>query len=201
MTSSTSPASPAPLPGAPTAPSRGGRTHRPAAAALLAAALLLTGCGTERATDIAAPSAAPFPSASASPSHPGASPYVEPGVPADGAPHHGGNNAFRKKLDLSPEERRAGEAAADRIRPALKRLRERGETDPESVRAALLALDHREESVTVPPASHSSDGRTEFTVSLRDGACVSGGVDDEGEWIEVHGPYLEGGCQEPRGGH
>ncbi len=78
-------------------------------------------------------------SRSSSPSSPGSSPYVEPGI-VDGAPHHGDNNAYRRSSEMSPVSAKDAQREADRIEPVLKRLWGQKKWDPKSVRAALLEL-------------------------------------------------------------
>ncbi|WP_236242761.1 hypothetical protein [Streptomyces sp. CC228A] len=184
-----------------------------AAAALLAAAV--TACGTARPSDPAArpadPSApaADTPTASAPASPSGASPYVEPGV-VDGAPHHGGNNAYRRSAEMSAEGARNAQREADRIRPVLQRLWEQQTWDVASVRAALRTLGYDEkrlaEAVQRMPARYETDHYvtpegTRIGLFVEPGACVTAFVQPSNVEVRTNGVYLEGGCFQPPYGH
>ncbi|MFF4697702.1 hypothetical protein [Streptomyces chattanoogensis] len=198
-----------------------GRRRRVAAAALLmGAAISLTACGTQRATDVAAgaPGAPPSPSSSPSPGSPGASPYVEPGA-GDGAPHYQENNAFRRPRDMSPAGAKDAKKEADRIEPVLKRLWGQKKWDPKSVRAALLELGYKEERTgpkgerlggTLTVREMDSRFETDHYVTpegalvglrVHDDACVTAFVQKTNYQVSTNGPYLEHGCFEPPSGH
>ncbi|WP_330278676.1 hypothetical protein OHO83_03925 [Streptomyces sp. NBC_00569] len=191
---------------------------------LLSAAVALTGCGTERATDTAAglptslARSSPPPSAPPTPTSPPASPYVEPGV-VDGAPHIGDNNAYRRTGTMSPAGEKAARREAARIEPVLKRLWGQKEWDPESVRAALLELGYAQEGsgeageraggtlgVRGMDARYETDhyvtpDGAQVGLRVRADACVTAFVQETNYGVEVNGPYLETGCFEPPYGH
>ncbi|MFE5688172.1 hypothetical protein [Streptomyces sp. NPDC056512] len=200
------------------------RRRRAAPVFLLSAAVALTGCGTERATDTAAAvptslaRSSPPPSAPPTPTSPPASPYVEPGV-VDGAPHIGDNNAYRRTGALSPAGEKAARREAARIEPVLKRLWRQKEWDPESVRAALLELGYAEEGsgeageraggtlgVRGMDARYETDhyvtpDGAQVGLRVRADACVTAFVQETNYGVKVNGPYLETGCFEPPYGH
>ncbi|MFE2988951.1 hypothetical protein [Streptomyces sp. NPDC059262] len=191
---------------------------------LLSAAVALTGCGEERATDTAAglptspARSSPPPSVPPTPTSPPASPYVEPGV-VDGAPHIGDNNAYRRTDTMSPAGEKAARREAARIEPVLKRLWGQKEWDPESVRAALLELGYAEEGsgeageraggtlgVRGMDARYETDhyvtpDGAQIGLRVRADACVTAFVQETNYGLEVNGPYLETGCFEPPYGH
>ncbi|MFD5118157.1 hypothetical protein [Streptomyces sp. NPDC058385] len=191
---------------------------------LLSAAVALTGCGTERATDTAAAlptspaRSSPPSSAPPTPTSPPASPYVEPGV-VDGAPHIGDNNAYRRTGTMSPAGAKAARREAARIEPVLKRLWGQKEWDPESVRAALLELGYAQEgsggageraggtlAVRGMDARYETDhyatpDGAQVGLRVRADACVTAFVQETNYGVKVNGPYLETGCFEPPYGH
>ncbi|MBC9725279.1 hypothetical protein [Streptomyces sp. TRM68367] len=187
------------------------------AAALVLAALTLTACGELRASDGAA-GATPRTSAGSSPGAAGAAPYVEPGA-GDGAPHYNENNAHRRPGEMTPAHAADAEREADRIRPVLKRLWERGEWDPATVRAALLRLGYEEErgtrdgrrlggTLTVRKMSpryknggYVTPEGAKAALRVHDDACVTAFVQKSNYGVRATGPYLETGCFEPPYGH
>ncbi|MER7481642.1 hypothetical protein ABTX60_29105 [Streptomyces sp. NPDC126510] len=195
------------------------RPARPAASVALALALVATlgACGDLHAPD-SRTGAASTPSGAASPSAPGASPYVEPGA-GDGAPHYNENNAYRREGDMTPAHAMDARREADRIRPVLERLWERRKWDPETVRTALLRLGYEEErvtdggkrvggtlTVTGMSPRWKDDGYvtpegTRVALRVHDDACVSGFVQKPNFEVRANGPYPETGCFEPPYGH
>ncbi|MFC9617400.1 hypothetical protein [Streptomyces sp. NPDC056938] len=192
---------------------------------LLSAAVALTGCGEERATDPAAglptslARSSPPPSPSPTMTSPPASPYVEPGV-VDGAPHIGDNNAYRRTGGMSPAGEKAARREAARIEPVLKRLWGQKEWDPESVRAALLKLGYAEGGsgdegeragggtlgVRGMDARYETDHYVtpegaQVGLRVRADACVTAFVQETNYGVKVNGPYMETGCFEPPYGH
>ncbi|WP_043263030.1 hypothetical protein [Streptomyces sp. CT34] len=190
------------------------RARRPLAALLLLSAVLpLTACGQQRVA-----AGAPSTPHSSGPSSYGASPYVEPGA-QDGAPHYRDNNAGRQPRDMSPGSKKDAQREADRIEPVLKRLWKQATWDPDSVRAALLALGYKEQRtgtegeqpggqldvrgmeprfkddhyVTLPGAR--------IGLRVHPDACVTAFVRQTNYQVQVNGPYLESGCFEPPFAH
>ena len=175
---------------------------------LVGAVLILTlgACGQQRASDSVAGAGV---GSSASPSAPGASPYVEPGA-GDGAPHYNENNAYRRTGEMSPAHERDAEREAARIEPVLKRLWEQGKWDPATVRAALLELGYEEgdDALTVREMFRRFKNNEYYTpegamVGLRvhPDACVTAFVQKSNYGVQTNGPYLETGCFEPPYGH
>ncbi|WP_416975451.1 hypothetical protein [Streptomyces sp. 4F14] len=152
------------------------------------------------------------------PSAPPASPYVEPGA-GDGAPHYRENNGFRIPADMSPASAADAQREAARIEPVLKHLWQQKKWDPATVRTAMLQLGYKEEhfdakgqslggTLQVKPMDSRYENGGYVTpegarVGLRvhDDACVTAFVQKTNYQVSTNGPYLEGGCFEPRGGH
>ncbi|MFI9150307.1 hypothetical protein [Streptomyces sp. NPDC053367] len=190
-----------------------------AAVLVLTAALALTGCGRQRASDTTATEGGPAtPPASASPGAAGATPYVEPGA-GDGAPHYNENNGYRREGDMSPAHEADADREAERMTPVIKRLWQQKKWDPASVRSALLDLGYEEERV-------SQDGkRLGGTLTVRamyprfeadhyvtpegalvalrvhDDACVTAFLQKTDYQVRTNGIYPETGCLEPPAGH
>ncbi|MER5928813.1 hypothetical protein [Streptomyces sp. NPDC002054] len=131
--------------------------------------------------------------AAASPSASGAT-----GGPVDPeAAKYAENHAYKTKGELSPEAECTGRAHAARI---TKSLAGAGKTTPATEADLRKAL----EKLGYPTASGEvfrSGGALGFAFFVDgSGACVTGRLDTPPR-VEAHGPYMEGGCQEPRGGH
>ncbi|MEU7277929.1 hypothetical protein AB0A69_03880 [Streptomyces sp. NPDC045431] len=133
------------------------------------------------ATRCAGLSVSPSPSASTSrePLSPEAQKYAE-------------NHAFKQRLPLGARAACRGRAHAERIGGGVDGVRTEGE-----LRAALEKLGYTADDVQ----TYGSGTGLGFAVFVPGaGPCVSGRVGPPLS-VEVHGPYMEGGCVEPRGGH
>ncbi|MEX3105215.1 MULTISPECIES: hypothetical protein [unclassified Streptomyces] len=157
-------------------------------------------------------------STSASPTTPPAPAYVEPGA-GDGAPHYRENNGFRIPAEMSPASAADAQREAARIEPVLKRLWQQKKWDPATVRTAMLQLGYKEEhfdakgqslggTLQVKPMDSRYENGGYVTpegarVGLRvhDDACVTAFVQKTNYQVSTNGPYPEGGCFEPQGGH
>src|SRR5262245_20790483 len=100
------------------------------AAALLG--LVVLGCarpGTRDGDTAPLPSPTPsLPSASLPAVTPSGEANVDRALPpGDGAPHEAENNGWKQRHELTPDEQRAGDALAARIRPKLAALRTAGD--------------------------------------------------------------------------
>ncbi|MER5731993.1 hypothetical protein ABT084_27295 [Streptomyces sp. NPDC002138] len=199
-------------------------SRRTPAAVLFAAGLLaLTACGTTSTTgDGAAPSPSAYPSVDwaarardAAARHDARFPEIVaqcagrattlPPVPGatstdPAADKYAENNGFKRELPDTPMAQCRGEAHATRIREALTG---EGKTVPRTeaeLRTALEGLGY-----TVDPgaisATSADGGRLWFEMHVYDGGPCVGGQLHAPVRIETHGPYLEGGCWQPRGGH
>ncbi|MFI6879079.1 hypothetical protein ACIBL6_37135 [Streptomyces sp. NPDC050400] len=168
------------------------------AGVVLAAAVLLAGCGTERAgrTPRAAapssPEAVPCAELSVRPSE-------RPSQPADagdGNPKYAENHAFQVPTRLTGQAVCDAAEAEQRVRKALSPYaRDRGVTGGQ-VRTALRELGYRADQVTVTGAA----GYVTYLVDLGP-VCVEGSVSGTVD-VETHGVYAEGtGCVKPQGGH
>lgn len=125
----------------------------------------------------------------------------------DGAPHNRENNAHRRAKEITPADATVGRQLADRIRPALEKLRERGRIEPEDIRPALLSLGVPEKEMTVqtPWSPWDEDPEeswgTAFGIRVGANGCVTGRVVRDQVWAEVNGPYPETGCLYPPTAH
>ncbi|MFJ1755142.1 hypothetical protein [Kitasatospora sp. NPDC088134] len=195
-----------------------------AAVAVLAATALLTGCGSRAATDSPGRSdATPRPTAGSDTAaqarqelaqrvaeHDRAYPEVASscagrptelpkatatagGGPAPENPKYQENHAFQQTVPLNPMQQCRGEAHAARLTAALAKAER--PTGPQSAEALLRRLGYQDAKVTeYPTALH-------FTLTVPGlGPCLTGTLSTPPQ-IEVHGPYQEGGCEFPRGGH
>ncbi|MCX4631161.1 hypothetical protein [Streptomyces sp. NBC_01443] len=201
----------------------------PAGAVLLAAGLLaLTACGTTvsgsgaaadpspvlspgRTPDYAAEAAAAvarhdklFPEVaqlcegeeSAAPTG-SATPGELPTDPA--ARKYAENHAYKNEATLTPATKCRGDAHAARIKKALGG--EDGKGGPKSkeeLSGLLTGMGYEPETGSVYA---SSTGNLSFVLSIPEsGPCVTGHLTPPMS-VKAHGVYMEGGCNEPRGGH
>ncbi|NXY94731.1 hypothetical protein HYE82_10070 [Streptomyces sp. BR123] len=133
-----------------------------------------------------------------------ATPSRGPSAPQDpeGA-KYAENHVYKSKGRLSARAECAGRAHAARITQAFTRA---GNTAPTTGPALKKALD--ELGYPTTEAEINAPGLIlEFAFMVKGtGACVSGTLAIPGQpgtvtRVEAHGPYMEGGCVEPRGGH
>ncbi|MFD8478309.1 hypothetical protein [Kitasatospora sp. NPDC059673] len=102
------------------------------------------------------------------------------------------NHAYLQTATLTDNQRCQGEAHAARITAAATRTTP---TDETQARTLLAGLDYPEATLTP-----YGDG-IHFTLPVPgSGGCLTGNLSAPAR-IEVHGAYLEGGCERPRGGH
>ncbi|MGP3636138.1 hypothetical protein ACTU45_22740 [Streptomyces sp. 24-1644] len=106
------------------------------------------------------------------------------------------NHAFKQKAPLGPEQQCRGDAHADRITGALRETGGPVPSNEQDLRAVLEGLGYPAEVTQVYGSGHALG----FSLSVPGAPCVSGGVGPPLN-VEAHGPYMEGGCVEPRGGH
>ncbi|MEO5874867.1 MAG: DUF4232 domain-containing protein [Streptosporangiaceae bacterium] len=116
---------------------------------------------------------------------------VEPG---DNAPHQGDNNAWQQRLELSPDDRMAGELAAGKLYVALEPLRKQTPT-VDSVRSVLLGLGFS--TTTTSTRADAASGGVAFEVYPGGRACIHGSVAPDHLTMKVAGVRMEGGCVEP----
>ncbi|MET9429279.1 hypothetical protein [Streptomyces sp. NPDC003036] len=189
------------------------RMRLPAAAGVVCLSLVVAGCGTERVTEagtsVASPSAPSAASEDPEARHdrlfPGlatrcaglaASPSPRASTSGEAlspeARKYAENHAFKQQLRLGPRAECRGRAHADRIGGGVGGVR-----TEEELRAALEKLGYAADDVQ----TYGSGDGLGFAVFVPGaGPCVSGRVGPPLS-VEVHGPYMEGGCVEPRGGH
>ncbi|GAA4262477.1 hypothetical protein [Dactylosporangium darangshiense] len=153
-------------------------------AAAVALTLALVGC----ARPVASPGA-PDPAPRSS------SPRALP--PGDGAPHNAENNAWKVRAELTDAERAEAEAAAEKIRPALEKVRSGGDLGYLSVRSALLSVGYTADKVTVTGMRDPSVAGAVYAVHAGARSCVIGTVTPATVTAEVMGSAAEFGCLEP----
>ncbi|WP_052509430.1 hypothetical protein [Kitasatospora griseola] len=102
------------------------------------------------------------------------------------------NHAYLQMATLTESQRCRGEAHAARIAAAAAKNTPADETQARTLMTGLA----------YPGAVLSAYGDgVHFTLSVPgSGGCLTGVLSGAGR-IEVHGAYLEGGCERPRGGH
>ncbi|PKV83589.1 hypothetical protein [Streptomyces sp. TLI_146] len=172
-------------------------------------ALLLTGCGTERAgsgagadrtpsrTPVATPSTpvdSPCPSESptSAPATAGTTPAVPP------ADHYAENHGFMVPLPLHGKRRCEGLQAVGRVERALEPLRKRRDFAPESTRTALTGLGYPAGRVSSYQNGPTGVGFLIDAFPL----CVEGTMDRQSTRAEAFGGYPDhSGCDRPSGGH
>jgi len=128
-----------------------------------------------------------------------------PVPPGDGPPNYGDNSRWKQPTTLSDADRRVAEAAADRIRPALAKLRAARDFSTASTQRTLLVLGFPAATVIVKPmraplAAPGSAAPDGVVYAVRVGAgCVTGDVRPERVLAQVSGVVAEfdGGCLEP----
>ncbi|MER7342757.1 hypothetical protein ABT403_33650 [Streptomyces sp. NPDC000075] len=185
------------------------------------AVLLVAGCGTHRAGDVADAPPSPYPTATgisppAAPVDfpcPGESPAPTAAATTAGstggsttgsteapADHYAENHAFRMPLPLHGQSRCDGLAAVERVEKALEPLRRRGDFAPESVRGTLTGLGYPAGKVRA-----NRNGPTGVGFLIDVGAspwCVEGTLNSDSTRASAFGGYPDGtGCEPPRGGH
>ncbi|WP_158734276.1 hypothetical protein [Streptomyces sp. NRRL F-2747] len=122
------------------------------------------------------------------------------GLPTDPAARkYAENHAYRNEAALSPAARCRGEAHAARITAALGGSG--GKAAPRTAQELGGLLTGMGYEVETGDVYASSTGGLSFVLSIPEsGPCVTGRVGPPVS-VKAHGPYLEGGCHEPRGGH
>lgn len=126
------------------------------------------------------------------------------GLP-DGAPPQADiNNAWKHRAEVSPADHDEGQAAAKRIRAALRPLHKSGRYDSGTIHDALRELGYAAEDLEVSASQSPNVSDPErfvsFGVRVAPSACVVGGVDPKaGVRTEVDGVGTEGEftCLEP----
>ncbi|MEL5956726.1 hypothetical protein AADR41_18465 [Streptomyces sp. CLV115] len=164
-----------------------------AAAAALALAPVLAGCGTEHAGTGAA---------DAAPGTDGGPPVRgDSSVDGSDASKYRENHAFQSTAELSPADRAEADAEVARVKAGLAGIAESRRATEPRIRAALTGLGYSSGAVTT---GTFGPHRNTFVLDL--GAiCVEGSLDGVVNGLvtaEAHGKYLEGtGCVKPVGGH
>ncbi|MGC5360793.1 hypothetical protein ACPXCE_03755 [Streptomyces sp. DT24] len=111
------------------------------------------------------------------------------------------NHMYRQKRPLDTEQRCRGQAHADRIAKVLKKPGAPGTRTEQGLRTALAELGYPEDAIRIQEQGSGQRSGPAFSLFIPGtGPCVTGRTGPPPD-IETHGPYLEGGCVEPRGGH
>ncbi|MFF4341221.1 hypothetical protein ACFY00_14950 [Kitasatospora sp. NPDC001540] len=107
-------------------------------------------------------------------------------------PKYAENHGYLKTTELSPLAQCRGDAHAARLAAELAR---QTPADAEQAKALLARLGYPEATV-----ARAGQG-VQFSFFVPQvGPCLSGTLSNPPH-IEVHGPYVEGGCEASRGGH
>ncbi|WP_406193251.1 hypothetical protein OH807_02415 [Kitasatospora sp. NBC_01560] len=120
------------------------------------------------------------------------------GAPLDPeAAKHAENSGFKQQITMSAEAGCRGEAHSALITTALKAGTAGAALGEQELAGLLESLGYPRTGTTVRTV-----GGTVFfdLVVPGTGPCVSGQIDTAVK-VAAHGPYQEGGCTEPRGGH
>ncbi|WP_377266948.1 hypothetical protein [Peterkaempfera sp. SMS 1(5)a] len=176
-------------------------------------AMVATGCGTQRAGDVAdayhrshptptgiskqsAPTDFPCPGES-----PSAAPKPTPDTPVPTTPptdHYVENHGFMVPFPLHGQLRCDGLVAVKRIQQALEPLRRRGDFAPESTHSALTALGYTAGAVKVYQSGPTGVG---FLIDASR-MCVEGTMDRASTHANTFDGYPDHpGCDRPSGGH
>ncbi|MFI1100456.1 hypothetical protein [Streptomyces melanogenes] len=174
-------------------------------------ALLVTGCGTERAgsgagadrassrTPVATPSTPvdfPCPGESPTSAPPAATSGTTPAVPP--TDHYAENHGFMVPFPLHGKRRCEGLQAVGRVERALEPLRKRRDFAPESTRTALTGLGYPAGRVSSYQNGPTGVGFLIDAFPL----CVEGTMDRSSTKAEAFGGYPDhSGCDRPSGGH
>lgn len=174
-------------------------------------AVLVAGCGTERAGEDAG-AAGPSRTPVATPGEPvdfpcpGESPTASapPTTTATTGPaaaptdHYAENHGFMVPFPLHGKRRCEGLQAVGRVEKALEPLRERGDFAPESTRTALTGLGYPAAQVRSYQNGPTGVGFLIDAFPL----CVEGTMDRASAKAEAFGGYPDhSGCDRPSGGH
>ncbi|MEW2626037.1 hypothetical protein [Streptomyces sp. NPDC048106] len=171
--------------------------------------LLAAGCGTQRAGDAAdayrrshptpsRPADFPCPGESPEPTAPRA--VTTPSSTVPPTDHYAENHGFTVPIPLHGQSRCDGLTAVGRVLSALEPLRQRGNFQPDSVRAALTRLGY---SAGKMQAYQNGPTGVGFLIDI--GAspwCVEGTMSSASTKADAFGGYPDGtGCEPPSGGH
>ncbi|MGW4897285.1 hypothetical protein ACWEQL_34260 [Kitasatospora sp. NPDC004240] len=125
-------------------------------------------------------------------------PTGSPAVPVDPmAAKYAENHGFKQTLALSPAALCRGTAHGARITAALQRTGRAATLGTEELQAELEKAGYPKERTQV----YTSGGSVGFSLLVPEaGPCVTGRLITPLD-VRPHGPYMEGGCVEPKGGH
>ncbi|MEU5385149.1 hypothetical protein [Kitasatospora cineracea] len=126
-----------------------------------------------------------------------ATPSPTPAATASGGyqpenPKYSENHAYAQLMPLNPLQQCRGDAHAARLTAEAAK---QPPTGPDQAKALLTRLGYPGATV-----GQTANG-VQFSVSVpKVGPCLSGTLSATPQ-VEAHGPYLEGGCERPKGGH
>lgn len=162
------------------------------ASAILASALLLTGCAAPRSVPAASGSA--IPTTSPSPTPTAACPQVEGAeLPPECAPYDpehsmAQNDRHRERMALSDESRAAAEALVQPLAAGLESLRAERTITADAIVAVIRDVGLGD------PQLLGADGAYAFGVAAPAGGCLFGEVGDDAVTVEADGCIMDGGC-------
>lgn len=168
-------------------------------------AVLVAGCGTQRAGDVTAggglPKAVTTPSAPADRLCPGErpSPIASSTPTSSTAPtdHYAENHGFMVPFKLHGDRRCQGLAVIERVKKALQPLREKGHFTPESVSHTIAGLGYSK------VRTYADGSGVGFLIEADDyPVCVEGTMSPAATEADAFGGYPDhDGCEQPSGGH
>ncbi|WP_262418177.1 hypothetical protein [Streptomyces sp. SP2-10] len=168
-------------------------------------AVLVAGCGTQRAGDVttggAPPTAAATPSVPADHLCPGERPSPPPSsTPTSTTPptdHYAENHGFMVPFKLHGDRRCQGLAVVGRVKKALRPLREKGGFTPETVSHTITGLGYSK------VRTYADGSGVGFLIEVDDyPVCVEGAVSPVATEADAFGGYPDHtGCEQPSGGH
>ncbi|ROR35600.1 hypothetical protein [Kitasatospora cineracea] len=107
-------------------------------------------------------------------------------------PKYNENHVYAQLVPLNPLQQCRGDAHAARVTAEVAK---QPPTGPDQAKALLTRLGYPGAAV-----GQTTNG-VQFSVSVPGvGPCLSGTLSATPR-VEAHGPYLEGGCERPKGGH
>ncbi|MFJ4502858.1 hypothetical protein [Streptomyces sp. NPDC088864] len=177
----------------------------------VAVAVLVAGCGTERADEAGGGST---PGGTATPGEPvdflcpGEDPAPEVSSPASasvpaGAPtdHYAENHGFQVPFPLHGQDRCDGLAAVSRIERALEPLRKRGDFSPAHTRKALMGIGYGPGAVETHRSGGTAVGFLVYA-GVSPLLCLEGTMNRADTEVDAFGGYPDhASCDRPSGGH
>ncbi|MER7756798.1 hypothetical protein [Kitasatospora sp. NPDC097643] len=138
------------------------------------------------------------------PTDPGATPAATPGGGGGGeqwADKYAENHAYKQTVPLLADAQCRGKAHAGRIADALAKAGRPDTLTETYLRTTLEQLGYPTKDAAVQIVTKDTGTPATFSLWIPGaGPCITGLLSAEAD-ISPHGPYLDGGCAEPKGGH